>query len=148
VTRSRFLAVAAFVALPLLGACGSDTTSGAVATTLAPAASSGAITKVSPVDGQALIAKMGGGLTVIDVRTPSEFAAGHLAHAVNMDLEGGQFSQRIASLPKGAAYMVYCHSGRRSAIAAATMASAGFTTIYDLGGIAAWQAAGLPVVTS
>jgi rhodanese-related sulfurtransferase len=144
---SRRLAVVGTVALlPLLAACGSDSSSKAASTTTSAAASPG-VTKVSPTDGQALIGKMGKALTVIDVRTPSEFAAGHLSNAVNIDLEGGQFSQGIAALPKDAAYMVYCHSGRRSAIAASTMAAAGFTTIYDLGGIASWQAAGLPVTT-
>ena len=43
--------------------------------------------------------------------------------------------------------MVYCHSGRRSAIAADAMVAAGFTQVYDVGGIADWEAAGLPVVT-
>jgi len=143
-TGRRLLLVVVFAALPLLGACGSDGSAGA--TTAAPAASS-VVTKVSPSDGQALIAKLGKDLIVIDVRTPSEYAAGHLADAVNIDLEGGLFSQGIAALSKDATYMVYCHSGRRSAIAASTMAAAGFTKVYDLGGIAAWQAAGLPVVT-
>ena len=146
-TSRRLLAVAVFAALPLLGACGSDASTTGPAVTTATKAPAGPITKVSSVDGQALIQKMGKDLTVIDVRTPSEYAAGHLANSVNIDLEGGQFSQRIATLPKDAAYMVYCHSGRRSAIAASTMATAGFTTIYDLGGIADWQAAGLPIVT-
>jgi rhodanese-related sulfurtransferase len=144
-TSRRLLLVVVFAALPLLGACGNDVSTAAT-TTGAPIASS-AITKVSPTDGQALIAKMGKDLTVIDVRTPSEYAAGHLANTVNLDIEGGRFSAGIAALPKDANYMVYCHSGRRSAIAASTMAAAGFTKIYDLGGIAAWQAAGLPVVT-
>jgi phage shock protein E len=103
--------------------------------------------KVAPADGAALIDSMGAELTIIDVRTPEEFAAGHLDGAVNYDIEGGQFSALIADLPTDGAYIVYCHSGRRSAIAAQTMIDAGFTTVYDLGGIVDWQAAGLPVVT-
>jgi rhodanese-related sulfurtransferase len=145
INRRLAVAVTSAAIVLLLAACGSD--SSKVAITATSAAATPGVTKMSPVDGQALIAKMGNDLTVVDVRTPSEYAAGHLANAVNIDLEGGQFSQGIAGLPRDVAYMVYCHSGRRSAIAASTMATAGFTKIYDLGGIAAWQAAGLPITT-
>jgi rhodanese-related sulfurtransferase len=79
---------------------------------------------------------------VIDVRTPQEFAAGHLAGAQNVDVEAADFASRIASLDKGAPYLVYCHSGRRSAIAAAEMATAGFTDIVDGGAMADLVAAG------
>jgi rhodanese-related sulfurtransferase len=82
--------------------------------------------------------------TVIDVRTPREFAAGHLAGAQNVDVEAADFASRIASLDKGAPYLVYCHSGRRSAIAAAEMATAGFTDIVDGGAMADLVAAGAP----
>ncbi|MFM2077610.1 MAG: Rhodanese-like domain, partial [Actinomycetota bacterium] len=56
-------------------------------------------------------------------------------------------SKDIENLARDGEYAVYCHSGRRSAIAAATMVAAGFTRVHDLGGIVDWQAAGLPVVT-
>ena len=102
---------------------------------------------VTPADGSLLIHDMGDRLTIIDVRTPEEFAAGHLDGAVNLDLEGGQFSRLIDDLPKNEAYLVYCHTGRRSALAAETMVKAGFTNVRDMGGIADWQAAGYPVVT-
>lgn len=79
---------------------------------------------------------------VIDVRTPEEFAAGHLAGAQNIDVEAAGFGSKIAALDKGAAYLVYCHSGRRSGLAAAQMASAGFTDIVDGGAMADLIAAG------
>ena len=99
------------------------------------------------MEGQAKMASLGSGLTVIDVRTPEEFAAGHVDGAINIDVEGGGFSAGIASLDTAAPYIVYCQSGRRSAIAAETMVAAGFTEVYDMGGIQDWVAAGLPVVT-
>ena len=102
---------------------------------------------ITPADGSLLIHDMGDRLTIIDVRTPEEFAAGHIDGAVNLDLEGGQFSTLIVDLPKNEAYLVYCHTGRRSALAADTMAKAGFTDVRDMGGIADWQSAGYPVVT-
>jgi rhodanese-related sulfurtransferase len=150
-TRRPFLLLVLGALLPLAVACGSDGTASpttASPTTASPGtnAASG-VQRVTPAEGAALIAAKGKDLTIVDVRTPQEFAAGHLQDAVNLDLEGGQFSKEITSLPKDAAYIVYCHSGRRSAIATATMAAAGFTTVYDLGGIADWQAAGQPIVT-
>lgn len=89
------------------------------------------------------------GVTVIDVRTPDEFAAGHIANAINIDVEGDSFLDGIDALDKAKTYAVYCHSGRRSMIAANTMVDAGFTSIYNLdGGISAWQNAGLPLVAN
>ena len=81
---------------------------------------------------------------VIDVRTSAEYAAGHIAGAQNIDVEASDFAARIASLDKKAAYLVYCRSGRRSAIAANQMAAAGFTDIVDGGGMADLVAAGAP----
>ena len=51
------------------------------------------------------------------------------------------------ALDPSATYIVYCQSGRRSALAAAAMVEAGFTQVFDMGGIQDWLAAGLPVVT-
>lgn len=88
------------------------------------------------------------GVTVIDVRTPEEFGAGHIEGAINIDVEGGSFDAGIADLDTSKTYAVYCHSGRRSGIAASTMADAGFSNVYNLdGGIIAWGNAGYTLVT-
>jgi rhodanese-related sulfurtransferase len=81
---------------------------------------------------------------VIDVRTPAEYNAGHISGAQNINVEAADFGSKIASLDKEAAYLVYCHSGRRSGVAAAQMASAGFTDIVDGGAMADLIAAGAP----
>lgn len=81
---------------------------------------------------------------VIDVRTPAEFAARHVAGAQNIDVEASDFASRIASLDQKASYLVYCRSGRRSAVAADQMAAAGFADIVDAGGLDALVAAGAP----
>ena len=81
---------------------------------------------------------------VIDVRTPAEYAAGHIAGAQNIDVEAADFGSKIATLDKKGAYLVYCHSGRRSGIAADQMAKAGFTDIVDGGAMADLVAAGAP----
>jgi len=83
------------------------------------------------------------GTVLLDVRTPAEFATGHLTGARNVDIEGSGFASQIASLDKNATYAVYCHSGNRSGAALEQMAAAGFTHLYDLaGGLTAWQAMG------
>ncbi|QIM22912.1 rhodanese-like domain-containing protein [Phycicoccus sp. HDW14] len=88
------------------------------------------------------------GTTIVDVRTPQEFAQGHLAGAVNIDVSSPDFAARLSALDPGAPYAVYCHSGNRSGAAVASMAQLGFTGAYHLaGGIGAWQEAGGEVVT-
>lgn len=87
------------------------------------------------------------GTIVLDVRTPAEYASGHLPQAPNIDIETGDFATKIASLDKNATYAVYCRSGNRSGVALEQMAGVGFTHLYDLdGGIGAWQSMGGPMV--
>nr|NLI49767.1 rhodanese-like domain-containing protein [Propionibacterium sp.] len=87
------------------------------------------------------------GVVVLDVRTPAEFATGHLQGARNIDLQGPDFDAQIAALPKDATYAVYCRSGNRSATALSKMNAAGITRAAHLtGGIGAWQSAGNPIV--
>ena len=84
---------------------------------------------------------------VVDVRTPEEFAGGHLAGAVNLDVGGASFADEVAALDPAVDYVVYCQSGNRSAAAAAAFEDAGLT-VTDAGGIdAASDATGLDVVT-
>ena len=87
------------------------------------------------------------GVISLDVRTPGEFAEGHLVYAININVESGNFEAEIESLDKNAIYAVYCRSGRRSAVAVDLMKKAGFTNLYNLdGGVIDWSASGLPLV--
>jgi rhodanese-related sulfurtransferase len=86
------------------------------------------------------------GTQVIDVRTPAEFAQGHLEGAVNIDVEDPSFAARIGELEPGT-FAVYCRSGNRSQSAVAQMADAGLGSIHELdGGIISWAEAGYPIV--
>jgi len=88
------------------------------------------------------------GTIVLDVRTPAEYASGHLAQAQNIDIEASDFATQIAALDKNATYAVYCRSGNRSGTALEQMSAAGFNHVYDLaGGIGAWQNMGGPMTT-
>ncbi len=82
-------------------------------------------------------------VVIVDVRTPTEFAAGSVKGARNIDVEAASFDQAIASLDRKATYLVYCRSGNRSAQAAARMRAIGLT-VKDGGGLADMAAAGYP----
>jgi phage shock protein E len=87
---------------------------------------------------------------IIDVRTPAEYSTGHLQGAINLDIEGPSFTASLASLPKSADYLLYCHSGRRAGLAIDAMKQDGFTgNLVNAGGFAeASSATGLPLVTN
>lgn len=88
------------------------------------------------------------GTVLIDVRTPEEFASGHLDGATNIDLRSPDFATQVAALDPTKTYAVYCHSGNRSAQALALMQPAGFSHVADLsGGITAWTGEGRKVVS-
>jgi rhodanese-related sulfurtransferase len=108
-----------------------------------------AATVLAPQAAAELIRSGGSDLVVLDVRTPAEFAAGHLAGAVNIDVRAADFATRVASLDSGKRYVVYCRTGVRSAQAVAVLRERGFARVYDVsGGITAWQEAKLPVTTT
>lgn len=145
-TKSRRIgAVFASVTLAtgVLVGCSSTTTTSPTDSTDAAAQAGG----VQVVDAAAFQQAITDGAKVIDVRTPAEFAAGHIEGAVNLDIAGPDFAAQIAALDPKQDYAVYCRSGNRSAVASAQMADIGITSIVDLGtGIGGWQAAGYPVV--
>ncbi len=102
---------------------------------------------VSPPAAQELLAAEPAPV-LIDVRTPGEFAEGHLAGAVLVDFNAPDFRDRIAEYPRDARYVIYCRSGNRSEGARRIMAELGFTDVTDIGGgILAWAQAGLPITS-
>jgi rhodanese-related sulfurtransferase len=107
------------------------------------------IKDVSPAEAYAIIGLNAGhaNFTIIDVRTPEEYAAGHIPGALNRDYRSPTFKDEIAKFDKGRIYLIYCRSGVRSASARDVMKELGFQQIYNIsGGITDWIAQGLPVV--
>lgn len=87
-------------------------------------------------------------VTVIDVRTPEEFATSRLADAELFDIASPDFIEMISTLDSGSRYAVYCRSGNRSAVATAAMRDLGFIDVVELGGgILEWESAGYPTVS-
>ena len=89
-------------------------------------------------------ARGGPGSTVIDVRGASEWAEGHLPGARHIPL--GHLVDRLAEVPRGSPVVLQCQGGGRSQIAAGLLQAHGIGRVSNLvGGLAAWEAAGLPV---
>jgi rhodanese-related sulfurtransferase len=87
------------------------------------------------------------GVITLDVRTPGEFAEGHVEGARLMDFQSGNFENEIATLDKNATYAIYCRSGNRSGQAVKVMQDAGFTNVFNMnGGVIDWANAGFPLV--
>lgn len=102
----------------------------------------------APIAAGELAARLGGddAPLVLDVRSPAEFAAGHVPGAINIPHD--QLAARLAELPIDARdeLVVHCQRGGRAARAAALLHEAGYQDVRDLEGHwQAWQAAGLPV---
>jgi rhodanese-related sulfurtransferase len=76
------------------------------------------------------------GATLLDVRTPAEFANGHCSGAINIPVQ--ILSGNLDAVPRDRAVVVYCRSGGRSAAAAELLAGAGFTEICDVGPMPSW----------
>lgn len=119
-----FIAIAAAIFVTVLSQGGGDALTTVRVSDLANAAVSGA--------------------TVIDVREPYEYEAGHVEGALLMPLAN---TVRLASdLPKDEPVYVVCRSGNRSLVAAQELVEAGFEDVRNVdGGMIAWQSAGLPV---
>lgn len=128
---SRFLAIpvlAAGVFLFLLSSCGQ---------------SSSAQNLLSPEEFSREMASPGA--ILLDVRTPGEFAGGHLRGARLADWNDAGFGAAVAGLPRDRTVLVYCLAGGRSAAAAGYLRKEGFARVLELdGGINRWNARGLP----
>jgi rhodanese-related sulfurtransferase len=132
--RSRLGWTAAGVALLALAlAYGSQSTPAAVVGTITP---------------DALLSSPPAGALILDVRTPAEFAGGHVPGAVNLPYDTlGDAIDRLGADP-GGPLVVYCESGRRAAKAEATLLAAGFTNVLHLeGDMRDWRERGRPTAT-
>jgi rhodanese-related sulfurtransferase len=80
---------------------------------------------------------------VLDVRTPKEFAQGHIVGAVNIDYKSKEFAQKVSDLDKKKTYLVYCAVGGRSTGACEKLSKMDFPHLYNLdGGITRWEREG------
>ncbi len=86
-------------------------------------------------------------IVVLDVRTASEFADGHLAQAKNVDFNDKTFAEQVGKLDKTKPYLVHCAAGGRSGKSLEIFKQLGFKKIIHLDdGYRGWTKAGNPVV--
>jgi phage shock protein E len=139
--------IAGAVMLASTGCGGTSGTADTVAPSLgAPAVQPAAtgVRLVAPADAAGLLDA--GGRVLLDLRTPEEYAEGHLEGSTLLDFYAEDFRAQLEGLDRSAGYVIYCRSGNRSGQARAMMAELGFSDVADVdGGILSWTAAGLPV---
>lgn len=129
-TQTKLIALAALVATPILAGC-----------------ASGPGYETHDVDEWKRLYEDTPGAFLLDVRTPAEFAQGHIEGATLVPVD--EVKSRASELPadKSTPLFVYCRSGNRSATASAVLADLGYTDVHNLaGGILDWTAAGHPIV--
>jgi rhodanese-related sulfurtransferase len=103
---------------------------------------------VNPEVFEVLRKKHTNNIVVLDVRTPQEYAEGHIAGSVLLDFKSPDFAEKLSKLDKDKKYLVHCAAGGRSAKACTQLHQLGFQRVYNLeGGMKAWTAAGKPVET-
>ena len=139
--RHHWLALLGVLLAPLAALAGEPAAKAATV----PAATATAV--VAPMSQEALLerqAKHDNSLFLLDVRTPQEYAEGHVPGAVNVPQE--QLASRLAEVPKDKDVVIYCRSGRRSVLAADILAANGYSRLSHLeGDMNAWVAKGRPV---
>jgi rhodanese-related sulfurtransferase len=85
---------------------------------------------------------------LLDVRTPKEYAKGHIGGALNINVQSGDFKLKAQkALSKDSTILVYCRSGRRSLDAADILIKLGYKVVNLKGGIIEWKDDGFPVTT-
>ncbi len=143
---SLFLAAAAFTLVSFMTSCGEKTTAGTATTKTTTSTSESTPTKAIDhlkIDAFKKLVDDKAGV-LIDVRTPQEHGAGHIAGTdQNVNVSSPDFKEIMGQMDKDKTYLIYCRSGGRSRRAMGIMESMGFKNIYDLsGGYLGWSKAG------
>ena len=113
-----------------------------------PVMGGSAVTNVSVGKAQTLLKERAGkaDFVILDVRTPEEFAEGHLDGAVNLDVQARDFEKKLRVLDRKKSYLVYCRTGNRSRKATVAMEALGFRSIFHMNeGIVKWKQQNLPL---
>ena len=105
-------------------------------------------TNINVQQGKEMIDK--GEVFILDVRTPEEYASGHIKNSTLLavqDIPANELDIKLKELPKDRSILVYCRSGSRSVAASTILAGNGFSKVYNMqGGITEWIKAGYETV--
>jgi phage shock protein E len=121
----------ALALLAVLTGCASDSDPEPDPATSSVSSTAGAEV-MTPDEARALVDS---GASLVDVRNPDEYAAGHVEGAESIPWESGDFDAAVEPLDRDAAYVLYCASGRRAGEALARMTELGFTDVHNAGGL-------------
>lgn len=132
VRRSATVLGLLLLALGAVAACGGDEE------VVVPVPADGEVQDLDSAQGRALIDQ--GEVLVVDVRSLEEYREGHLVGAQHIPVEDEElWAARTEALDPEQPVVVYCRTGRRSEIAGQLLVEAGFTQVYDLGGVTDWD---------
>ena len=133
------------LSMGLTGCSGETSEPASEASEEAEAAPMSTIRDVTAAEAGTLIAS-DSALMVLDVRTPEEFAAGHIDGAVNLNIMSEHFTEELAKLNPAKTYVLHCKSGGRSAKALEVLKAEKFESILHMtDGFDGWTAEGLMV---
>ncbi len=121
---------------PSSGAEASPSAEASAAAASEAAESAAGYQTISPADAKKLIGQEG--VVLVDVRTQEEYDEGYIAGALLLPVDDVSAKAQTVLPDKNAKIIVYCRSGRRSAIAAKELLAMGYKEVYDLGGIIDW----------
>ena len=136
-----------FAAVVLLGACNQTKPAASAEAQASTSETAAALSNLNSGQAKALLLEQPATL-ILDVRTPGEYAGGHLNQALNLDYNAPGFRSQLEALDKTKPYLVYCAVGGRSSRAAQQMQELGFQQVYNVsgGGYPELKSAGIPVV--
>jgi len=143
---NRILSAAIWALFMVFVACAAGAAEPPAATAASVAAAPAAVPPIAPPELAKRLEAKDPDLVILDVRTPEEFAAGHVPGARNVPHD--QVTARLADLSplRGKQVVLYCRSGRRSALAADALRQAGFSRLLHLqGDYLAWEADKRPI---
>ena len=108
-----------------------------IAVSLFAAGAPAAAEAADAIDGATARSLAAAGAKVVDVRTPQEFASGHVPGAINIPYD--QIARRASEIgPPSTQVLLYCRTGRRSGIAADALDRAGYKKVFDFRTVTAW----------
>lgn len=106
----------------------------------------GEVTAISVKRAAALL-KKDPKIVVVDIRTPDEFAEGHIKGAININMNTKDFAKKLAKLDRNKTYLMHCRSGGRSAASIPVWNRLGFKNVLHLAaGTIGWKKEGQPLV--
>ena len=111
-----------------------------------PSLAAGGLRDVTPQDAFGAL-QMDSSILVLDIRTPREFAAGHLEGAININYYDRDFARKIGALDPARTYVMYCQAGGRSHALMGAFSQSPFRNVMHIpAGFSGWRRQGLPFV--